>query len=74
MGFLDCRASAGFLTRYERELREPLVWCQGLNGDNWPKSVWPCGLGTAGVSNVALIEVLRCWEALAGFKTEKGFV
>ena len=29
MGFLDCRASAGFLTRYERELREPLVWRQG---------------------------------------------
>ena len=29
MGFLDCRASAGFLTRYERELREPLMWCQG---------------------------------------------
>ena len=28
MGFLDCRASAGFLTRYERELREPLVWHQ----------------------------------------------
>ena len=28
MGFLDCRASAGFLTRYERELREPLVWRQ----------------------------------------------
>ena len=26
MGFLDFRASAGFLTRYERELREPLVW------------------------------------------------
>ena len=23
------RASAGFLTRYERELREPLVWRQG---------------------------------------------
>ena len=29
MGFLDCRASAGFLTRYKRELREPLVWRQG---------------------------------------------
>ena len=29
VGFLDCRASAGFLTRYERELREPLVWRQG---------------------------------------------
>ena len=29
MGFLDCRTSAGFLTRYERELREPLVWRQG---------------------------------------------
>ena len=29
MGFLDCRASAGFLTRYERELREPLVRRQG---------------------------------------------
>ena len=28
MGFLDCCASAGFLTRYERELREPLVWRQ----------------------------------------------
>ena len=29
MGFLDCRASSRFLTRYERELREPLVWRQG---------------------------------------------
>ena len=32
MGFLDCRASAGFLTRYEKELREPLVWRQGSQG------------------------------------------
>ena len=28
MGFLDCCASAWFLTRYERELREPLMWRQ----------------------------------------------
>ena len=27
--FSSCGASAGFLTRYERELREPLVWRQG---------------------------------------------
>ena len=27
--FWSCGASVGFLTRYDRELREPLVWCQG---------------------------------------------
>ena len=25
--FWSCGASVGFLTRYDRELREPLVWC-----------------------------------------------
>ena len=27
--FWSCGASVGFLTRYDQELREPLVWCQG---------------------------------------------
>ena len=27
--FWSCGASVGFLTSYDRELREPLVWCQG---------------------------------------------
>ena len=27
--FSSCVASLGFLTRYDGELREPLVWCQG---------------------------------------------
>ena len=27
--FSSCGASVGFLTRYDKELREPLVWCQG---------------------------------------------
>ena len=27
--FSSCGASVGFLTRYDGELREPLVWCQG---------------------------------------------
>ena len=27
--FLDCGASVGFFTRYDGELREPLVWRQG---------------------------------------------
>ena len=31
-GVSMCGASVGFLTRYERELREPLVWRQGEHG------------------------------------------
>ena len=27
--FLSCSASVGFLTRYDGELREPLMWCRG---------------------------------------------
>ena len=27
--FSSCGASVGFLTKYNGELREPLVWCQG---------------------------------------------
>ena len=27
--FSSCGACVGFLTRYDRELSEPLVWCQG---------------------------------------------
>ena len=29
LGLTCMGASVGFLTRYDRELREPLVWCQG---------------------------------------------
>ena len=31
-GFSLSAASVGFLTRYDGELREPLVWCQGSQG------------------------------------------
>ena len=27
--FSSCGASVGFLTRYDGELREPLMWCRG---------------------------------------------
>ena len=30
--FSSCGASVGFLTRYDGELREPLVWRQGNQG------------------------------------------
>ena len=32
VGFSICGASVGFLTRYDGELREPLVWRQGSQG------------------------------------------